>query len=308
MKKLLQYFYNINVDELIPYNEVNYLFSYQNSTYLFSLYDRDVKEINDLYSLSQDLLKKDVFVHEFIFNIKNELLSVDPDTKNIYTLLKININIDKKLSLDELSYLSNIKIKPVLSLARTSWTKLWETRNDYLEYQINQMGKKFPVIVESFNYFIGLSENAISYVNNAYDELKKGDMDNYVLSHRHLNNKIESLYNPLNFIFDYKVRDLAEYIKLSFFNNNQNIYQELDNYFSKNYFSLFSFLLLLGRTLYPSFYFEMYEDTTINKKEEKSLLNLISVLPSYELYLRNIYLYLNKYYPLPEINWLLRKN
>ena len=72
MKKLLQYFYNINVDELIPYNEVNYLFSYQNSTYLFSLYDRDVKEINDLYTLSQDLLKKDVFVHEFIFNIKNE--------------------------------------------------------------------------------------------------------------------------------------------------------------------------------------------------------------------------------------------
>ena len=112
MKKLLQYFYNINVDELIPYNEVNYLFSYQNSTYLFSLYDRDVKEINDLYSLSQDLLKKNVFVHEFVFNIKNELLSVDPDTKNIYTLLKININIDKKLSLDELSsLLDDIKEK-----------------------------------------------------------------------------------------------------------------------------------------------------------------------------------------------------
>ena len=40
----------------------------------------------------------------------------------------------------------------------------------------------------------------------------------YVISHKVIkeNDSVEVLYNPMNIIFDYKVRDIAEYIKSYF--------------------------------------------------------------------------------------------
>ena len=77
-----------------------------------------------------------------------------------------------------------------------------------------------------------MGENAISYLVNTKKEVKPNFYDKKVLSH---NNLYNSLFDPLNIILDHKARDLAEYIKLSFFNNNQNIFKELDEYFYYNH-------------------------------------------------------------------------
>ena len=79
---------------------------------------------------------------------------------------------------------------------------------------IGENGKKYPLIVDSFNYFVGFAENAISYYNNI-DNLSNY---RYYISHKviRFDDTIQVIYNPLNIIFDYKVRDIAEYVKNSF--------------------------------------------------------------------------------------------
>ena len=44
---------------------------------------------------------------------------------------------------------------------------MWIRKIDYFEYQISQFGKKYPIIRESFNYYVGLAENGISLLNKA---------------------------------------------------------------------------------------------------------------------------------------------
>ena len=59
--------------------------------------------------------------------------------------------------------------------------------------------------------------------------------------------------------------------------------------------------------MYPSFYFNLYDDIISNKKEEKELLKITSRINEYEQYLYEIYLYLKKIYNIPEVEWLKKR-
>ena len=203
------------------------------------------------------------------------------------------------ITLEEISFLSNSLYKQNI---RVNWGKLWSDKIDYLENLIYENGKKFPLLVDSFNYFVGLAENAISYFNNIFisDDLK------YSISHKRIKigDTVEQLYNPLNIIFDYRVRDLAEYIKISFFNNNDNIFTEINNYLKNNNLNLVEVKLLISRILYPSFYFDFYEDILICDRDEKIILNIISNLNSYEKYLDNVISFFRFFYNVDDVLWL----
>ena len=131
----------------------------------------------------------------------------------------------------------------------------------------------------------------------------------YYISHKVLRptDKVDSLYNPLNIIYDYRVRDVAEYIKNSFWTDNHNIYNELNNYLYKNNLSLNEVKLLISRILFPSFYFDLYEDIFNYNKDEKILNNIISRIDEYEEYLNSIIIYFKRFYPIDEIEWLKKK-
>ena len=251
------------------------------------------------------MLSSNILVHEIIPNKDNYVVTI---INNIpYILYKIYINKNKKLTINELTYLSNYTYQVDKILTRNNWNILWSNKIDYFEYQINQMGKKYPILVDTFAYFTGLAENAISYVKYTTLETQMETSDNPVISHRKINNTVESLYNPLNIILDHKSRDIAEYIKLSFLNKNTNIYQELDSYFSSNYYSEYGLRLLYARIIYPSFYFDMYEQIIQGLRKESDLLNIVSLLDDYELYLKEMYYYLKKYHNIPEIDWITKK-
>ena len=217
----------------------------------------------------------------------------------MYVLILLNGNNNINLSI--ISNLASIDIPSFKSLERNNWEVLWGNLIDYYEMQIGQNEKKYPLIRESFDYFVGMGENAISYLVNTKKEVKPNFYDKKVLSH---NNLYNSLFDPLNIILDHKARDLAEYIKLSFFNNNQNIFKELDEYFYYNHYSLYGMRILFARIMYPSFYFKLYDEILSKKKEEKQLNFIIKRIDEYELYLSNIYFYLRKYYDIPMIEWL----
>lgn len=303
MKNLINYFYNLNIDDI--YNKDNiYYFYYNDELYHFYIYTNNVKNVDFVKDIN-DSLKNDTLVHEIIVNKDNSILTY---YNNIpYILCRINININKPISLGEISYLSSKTINTSVKIKYNSWQELWSIKMDYLETLINENGKKYPIIVDSFNYFVGLAENAISYYNNLSN--KEINPNSLIISHRiiNINDTIYSLYDPVNITIDHKSRDVAEYIKYSFFNNNTNIFQELNIYFKYNYYSKDDIIMLLSRVLYPSFYFNMYEDIMINNAEEKMITDITSKLDKYELYLNSIFKYFNNYYNIPYVDWLNRK-
>ena len=300
MKNIINYFYNLNITELTNKDNI-YSFYDNDELYHFYIYNNNIKNL-DLTKDIDDSLKKDTLIHEIIINKDNSIITY---YNNIpYILCKINININKPITLGEINYLSSKVISTNSKITYHSWQDLWSIKMDYLEKVINENGKKYPIIVDSFNYFIGMAENAISYYNNLSN--KEVDNNSLVISHRiiNINDTVYAIYDPVNIIIDHKARDIAEYIKYSFFSDNANIFNELNIYFKYNYYTRDDVVILLARVLYPSFYFNMYEDIMINSKEEKIITNITSKLDKYELYLARVFKYFNNFYNLPVPEWL----
>ena len=300
MKNIINYFYNLNITELTNKDNI-YSFYDNDELYHFYIYNNNIKNV-DLTKDIDDSLKKDTLIHEIIINKDNSIITY---YNNIpYILCKINININKPITLGEINYLSSKVISTNSKITYHSWQDLWSIKMDYLEKVINENGKKYPIIVDSFNYFVGMAENAISYYNNLSN--KEVDNNSLVISHRiiNINDTVYAIYDPVNIIIDHKARDIAEYIKYSFFSDNANIFNELNIYFKYNYYTRDDVVILLARVLYPSFYFNMYEDIMINSKEEKIITNITSKLDKYELYLARVFKYFNNFYNLPIPAWL----
>lgn len=284
-------------------NFINNYYEFNHNNNYYRLYilneEYNIYNYNNIYTINKELINN-TLMSEIILNKDKNIITTYHNIN--YILLKINCNINKNITLEEIDYLSKVKI---VNNNKSNWGLLWSKKIDYLEELISENGKKYPQIVNSFNYFIGLSENAISYYNNI-------DIDNnmmYYISHKVLRptDKVDSLYNPLNIIYDYRVRDVAEYIKNSFWKDNHNIYNELNNYLYKNNLSLNEVKLLISRVLFPSFYFDLYEDIFNYNKDEKILNNIISRIDEYEEYLNSIIIYFKRFYPIDEIEWLKKK-
>lgn len=300
MKNFIKFFYNMKVTNI---NFINNYYEFNHNSNYYRLYilneEYNIYNYNNIYTINKELINN-TLMSEIILNKDKNIITTYHNIN--YILLKINCNINKNITLEEIDYLSKVKI---VNNNKSNWGLLWSKKIDYLEELISENGKKYPQVVNSFNYFIGLSENAISYYNNI-------DIDNnmmYYISHKVLRptDKVDSLYNPLNIIYDYRVRDVAEYIKNSFWTDNHNIYNELNNYLYKNNLSLNEVKLLISRVLFPSFYFDLYEDIFNYNKDEKILNNIISRIDEYEEYLNSIIIYFKRFYPIDEIEWLKKK-
>lgn len=300
MKNFIKFFYNMKVTNT---NFINNYYEFNHNNNYYRLYmlneEYNIYNYNNIYTINKELINN-TLMSEIILNKDKNIITTYHNIN--YILLKINCNINKNITLEEIDYLSKVKI---VNNNKSNWGLLWSKKIDYLEELISENGKKYPQVVNSFNYFIGLSENAISYYNNI-------DIDNnmmHYISHKRLKptDKVDSLYNPLNIIYDYRVRDVAEYIKNSFWTDNHNIYNELNNYLYKNNLSLNEVKLLISRVLFPSFYFDLYEDIFNYNKDEKILNNIISRIDEYEEYLNSIIIYFKRFYPIDEIEWLKKK-
>lgn len=302
MKDTINYYYNLNPDRI---NKIfDYYYFYLNSElYYFVLYDRKIEDDNSIYEFNREVLNKNIMVNEIISNKSGNVITYVNSVP--YVLMRVFININKPIVLSEVSYMSNVRVSYSNSLMRSNWAVLWSNKIDYLEYHHEQNYQKYPILSDSFDYFVGMAENAISYIGYILNNIKPEGSDIGVISHDILiDDTIYSLYNPLNIIIDHKARDLAEYIKLSFFRDNFSVFDELDEYFKHNYYSFYGISLVVARLLYPSFYFEMYDGVVSNRINEADVLKITSRTCEYEKYLGDVLSYLKKYYDIKEIEWL----
>ena len=298
MKNIIEFYYNIRIDEI--HNKDDYYFFVLNKNhYIFKPYFDDIDKTLDIYKLNR-LLSERTNIDNIILNrYGNPITKVN---NSFYVLILSNNRNNFTLAdISNMANVSDINNQPLDKLVRNNWEILWANKIDYFEMQVHENAKKYPLIRESFDYFIGLSENAISYLVNTKREVSPTIYDMKVISHNSLNN---SLYDPSNIILDHKARDVAEYIKMSFFNNNLNIFKELEEYFHYNYYSIYGIRVLFARILYPSFYFDLYDGIISGKNDEKQLNMIIDKINDYEIYLYNVYLFLKRFYDIPMVDWL----
>ncbi len=308
MNNYLNYYYNIYPDTVHEQNKTFY-FDYNGEKYYFMIFNRPLEDAPYLQQLNIEMIRLGSLVHEIIMNKDKSIITLVNDVP--YVLLKVYINENKRSTLLEIAYIniSNSNVKSNKVLDRSDWANLWSAKVDYFEYQISQVGKKYPIICEYLSYYIGLAENAISYYKNTLLEVKPSEYDTMTVAHKRIkaDDTDFDLYNPLNLIIDYQTRDLGEYIKAKFF-NGEDVWIEVDEFFNHYNLSLFSKRLLYARLLFPSYFFDVYESIIEGKLKEENIMSIVCMAEQYEDFLIESHTYMNRDNILPQLDWLNKKN
>lgn len=297
MNNYINFYYELYPDDIVKKGN-HYYFVLNNEKYYFVTYDRDVNEVDTLYKLNKEMISRNSLVHEIILNKKGEVITLIDEV--YYVLLRVYVNESAVITIDDVVFMlnSNDGVFSNSVISRTDWIKLWSLKIDYFEYQIGHLIKKYPYIYNTVDYYIGLGENAITYMKELNDNINLSSLS---ITHRRIgvNSTMFDLYNPLNLIIDYKVRDVSEYLKDAFF-NNVNVYSILDKLFKMCMFDRITLNLLFCRLLFPSYYFDLYENILENDLNENLVINIIKKSASYEYFLS----FLIRNWSLYKIEWL----
>ncbi len=300
MLDYINYFYNLYPPLLNKEND-NYVFFVGNEKYYLTPYRRELSEIKDLVELNKRMISSNSLVHEIIINKFNEPISVISNEN--YVLLRVYVNDIKKIDINDIIYMlnENVDLSGLKSLLRTNWVSLWSNKVDYIEYQMGHLIKKYPFLNNTIDYYLGLCENAITYIKNLkmFSEYKIP----IGISHKRITKDatLFDLYNPLNLIIDYKVRNIAEYLKDAFF-KDEDVNYILNIVFKNFWFDKLNLSLLVARLLYPSYYFDLFEKIIDKELDENIIFPLTKKSSRYEEFIDLIIKNCN----LQNLQWLSR--
>ena len=310
MREFINLNYNVELLEK-DIQEINngHYFKWKNRGYYFLPFSRSMEELNDILSISREIYNRGNAIDLIIDNIYGKALT--EINEGYYVLLELPPNEEQEytvtdiLDLNNQLHLTTDKTK----LYRNNWVELWSAKVDYVEYQIRNLGKDKKTVLNTLSYYVGLAENAITYANYTSKKYPMESTEKITLSHRrvYFPNYSKDFMNPLNFIFDLELRDIAEYIKSAFFNDIQTAYIELKTFLSKRRLSIFGYHMLYARLLYPSYYFDSYEMIMNGYKEEKELIKIIDKVELYENFLKDAYYLILEKCPIEKIDWIVNK-
>lgn len=293
MKNIINYYYGLVIDKIIK-KEQKYILTNGSIEYEFIPCYYDIKKVLECVIVLNSSKK---YYHEIIMNNKKEFITV---YNNIpYVLIKKHINNNSKIMISDVVNF----IVPILNIEnkyKTYWSELWKRKIDYYEYQVIELSAKYKIIRDSFNYFVGLSETAIKlldYVN--YNKVY------YSVSHYRVdvNDSFSEFCNPLNFIIDVRTRDISEYLKSMYFTGTNDLLEEFDKIVTYFKYTRDEMLVLFARLLYPTYYFDQYDNIVREEDNELKINDYIKKSPMYETFLKQIYMKYQEKYQLPIIDW-----
>lgn len=308
MKELLKTYYNLYDVEIIENSQYSY-FVFRDKKYFLVPYIRSDEELKELLEMNEELLKKGIPTNQFILNNQNSYITLYNGKK--YVLLEMQANcLEEYNVLDMVKFSDKLVISSKKSiLYRNHWAELWSAKADYFEYQIRQLGKDKSIILNSFSYYIGLMENAIAYVNSTTKKYQLSVQERITLQRKRVvfPNVAMNYFNPVHYVIDIEVRDIASYFKSLFFNSYEDLFTEVRAFLKVRKLGLYGYQLLYARLLYPSFYFDIYEKVMEGEMEENALIPILNKAEDYELFLKDMYFILSQYAPIERVEWLVNK-
>ena len=281
MENILNYYYDINVIDIKKYDYYYLITSDEGEKYLFN----EIVNVSQLKEII-DYLNNTNMLYHLLMLTKEQNITITYNDKE-YALFKVRDN-------DNLNIFS---FSNLITNGKCIWGTLWSNRVDYYLEQLKEV-VDINEIKYAMDYYISLAEIAISYFNTL-EEIYKSSKLTYTISHHVTSSPISKyeLYNPSNMCKDLIVRDVAEYIKTSFFEdiltNNEilnlidkiNLNEQLANY-------------LLVRLIYPSYMFKIYDKYIETKEIDRKFYEYMKKSRKYEHLLANIYNKLKLKFPI----------
>lgn len=287
MKELLKEKYKIEIDDYYEYKG-GIIFFLDGDRYYFVKHNYDDEFFNILIEMIQELKTKQVYLHEFILD---KLGRVNADG---YCLMKIIIFGDEITEKEMQRFYAIRNFNEEFYKQYVSLIELWYKKLDYLEYQVSELSNRL-IINNSFDFYLGITEVVLQYLNNFSDVSMKQYLS---LAHRSLSSfNVIDFYNPLNIIIDIYTRDLGLYVK-----NNQDydyLYQ-----FMQNASHDYAYYYLYARLILPSDYFKILEDILLDNQQEKELSNYINKYLEYEEYIKCI----DEMFGFSVFSWIKKSN
>ena len=299
MNNAILFFYGINASGIKKINN-NYYFKYLNDNYGIYSYKRDILDSIYLYNLNLEMLNRGLIGYEIILTNTKQVLFIYEG--KYYILMKFPNIINRTITYNDLiTFNFEIDNNRYVKLDKSDWGLSWSNKIDFIEYQFNQIKNKYPILENYIDYYIGMWENAISYFNNNVTFNSK----KYICHKRvSVNMSLYDFLNPLNFVVDYKERDIGEYLKSYVTSKNFSL-NLFDNYF--NNFSRESIILLISRLLFPSYFFDIYENIVIDNIKENEISNIISKNKNIISFLKYIFNRLRNV-NIPYIDWIKKED
>ena len=267
MKNAIIFFYNIYINDITKLNN-NYYFSFDNDDFVVEQYNLNINDSIYMYLLNKEMLNS-INTYKIILTKDNNVLFEYDGS--LYFLMIIPKIRNRIITYDDIInfniYTNNEKIINVLD--KSNWSFNWSNKVDYIEYQFSTIMDKYKIIKSSINYYIGMWENAISYYN---DNIEESYIRQVVHKRVDINMDILSFLNPINLIIDTKERDIGEYLKSYVLNENYTT-DNINNMLEKSDINI---KRLICRILFPSYYFDKYDDIMINLCDEDVLYDLIN--------------------------------
>lgn len=290
MKNVIYNYYNILLTDINESND-NYYFYYNSNLYVFYLIENNPEIINEIYNF---LIENNINSYKIIANKDNNLITTI-NNKN-YALLHLKGLLKYEIKFEEFKYYP-------IDKQNHNWGTLWSNKLDYYEIQIRELGKKYQTLLNSFGFFKGIAENAILYYN--LTEKKFNDEVPVAIVHNRMNYpEYEKDYNnPLNFVIDYYIRDISEYIKSYTISDYYNL-ENIITLINKLTLNSKSFNLLYSRLLYPTFYFDKFDKIILGREEDNKIINIINKIQNYLEMLKKIFIVFNNKYEMFNIEWL----
>ncbi len=280
MIEILKENYNLTISQYKPYNE-GIIFYLNGFYYYFTICYLEEEKINDLILFIDKI--KTISFHTFISNKRHQFLT------NNYVLLRLNTLITE-ITIKDIYNFNSIKINEYNS-QYLFMDELWEQKIDYFESQISELSNN-KLINTSFDYFVGLSETIIKFYKNNFHKNK----NQLVLSHQTMKSlSTVDFYNPLHLSYDYYLKDIASFIKLT--KDEALLLNTIEQLNSSDKCYLFV------RIIFPFNYFKEVENILINESSEHNLVNIINNIPKYELFLKNM----EKYFGFNVFYWIKKE-
>lgn len=182
--------------------------------------------------------------------------------------------------------------------------KVWENKVDRIEEKILTKVKiddvTYKMLIQYYIFNVGLAENAIQYLSDTM-YLYGDQIEGKTLVHKRIKDLSSyTLLNPLNFIIDFRGRDIVELLK-----NNLVSLEYFKNILSKYNFSQQEVSLLFARILFPSEMYDLLEEFYLIKRDISQ-----DVYDEYKLMnekldkIKKIHRFLVDNYKIKPINWI----
>lgn len=199
------------------------------------------------------------------------------------------------------------------------WKELWIDKLTYFEEKIVVEAERLPhkyyrLVMDVLPYLIGLSENAIQYVQASEHESRYNDGDQGAITfQRYEEHLLQPFILTEDLVYDHRTRDVAEHIR-GMLLKEENMLDDV-NLFLNEYqavfpFSPLSWRLLYARLIYPIQLFDLIErgfSTTDFNQEYKQLEALLIVQDSYEKKVKSLFEHIEQRgvaLAIPVLDWL----